>query len=378
MRLRWLIFAPPVAYQVLSIFAAFRHLRRRRAEQGRPEPDFEPPVSVLKPVHGLDPNTAEAFLSQVRQDYPNFELLFGVHDESDPAAAEVRRLQREFPDIFIRLIAGSEPAANGKVGVLMALARHAKHPVWVVNDGDIKVTPDYLRRITAPLASAEIGLVTCPYRANAHTAAARWESLGIAADFMPSALVAPLVGVREFGLGSTLAFRAADLQRAGGFAAIKDYLADDYQLAKRITKLGRHALLSTYVVETSLGDATWLGVWRHQVRWARTIRASKGKAHLGLPITHAGVWVIAALACGMWMPAAALAALRLASGAVTAGLVLRDRDAASLCWLAPAWDVYAFAVWAASFAGSEVRWRTRRFRIDSDGRIEELAAGVDR
>ncbi len=125
--------------------------------------------------------------------------------------------------------------------------------------------------------------MTCPYRARAHTLAAAWESLGIAVDFMPSALVAPLVGVREFGLGSTLAFRAADLERAGGFAAIAEYLADDYQLAKRITALGKRAVLSTYTVETSLGEATWSGIWQHQLRWARTIRLSKGGGYAGLP-----------------------------------------------------------------------------------------------
>jgi ceramide glucosyltransferase len=187
---------------------------------------------------------------------------------------------------------------------------------------------------------------------------------------MPGTLVAPLVGVREFGLGSTLAFRAADLGRAGGFAAIADYLADDYQLAKRITSLGKRALLSTYTVETSLGDATWSGIWQHQLRWARTIRLSKGAVYAGLPIAHAGIWAGAAIAFGAWLPAALLLLFRCISGFLTGGFVLRSRLAATFCWLAPVWDLYAFCIWCACYAGRTVRWRDRVFSIGPDGRIQ--------
>jgi ceramide glucosyltransferase len=244
--------------------------------------------------------------------------------------------------------------------------------VWVVNDSDIKVDAVYLREIVAPLANHEIGLVTCPYHAQTHTMAAAWEGLGIATDFMPSTLVAPLLGVREFGLGSTLAFRAADLERTGGFAGLAEYLADDYQLAKRITALGKRALLSTYTVETSLGDATWRGVWRHQLRWARTIRISKGKAYAGLPIAQAGVWILVALATGADIPALLLFLLRLGSAFLSAAWVLRSAAATRSFWLAPVWDLYAFAVWVVSYAGREVRWRDRRLLIDRDGRIQPV------
>lgn len=331
---------------------------------------YRPGVSVLKPLHGLDPNTYDAFVSQVNQQYPEFEILFGVRDEADPAALEVRRLRDEFPEKAIRLIVGASPAANGKLGVLTILARYARYPVWVVNDSDIKVTPTYLSEVVAPLEDESVGVVTCPYRVRPHTVPAAWESLGIATDFMPSTLVAQLVGVREFGLGSTLGFRAADLRTAGGFEALADYLADDYQLAKRIAGLGKRAKLSTYTVETSLGDATWLGVWRHQLRWARTIRFSKGGGYVGLPITHAGVWAAAALATGEWRAAMVLILLRVLSGLLTSGPVLGSWPVAAFCWLAPLWDLYSFAVWLASYAGREVRWRDRRLAIDAQGRIQ--------
>lgn len=326
---------------------------------------------MLKPLRGLDPNTYEAFVSQVRQEYPLYEILFGAANDDDPAAAQVRRLQDQFPGKNIRLIFGSEPAANGKVGVLIELAKYAQHPIWVVNDSDIRVSPSYLSEIVLPLANGSTGLVTCLYRAKAHNLPAAWEALGIATDFMPSTLVAQLVGVREFGLGSTLAFRRADLERAGGFRAIADYLADDYQLAKRITALGKRALLSTYTVETALGDATWRGVWNHQLRWARTIRLTKGAAYLGLPITQAGIWCLVALVCGAWLPALTLAALRISSALATGVIILRSRLTAAFCWLAPAWDLYAFCIWLTSYSGREVRWRDRILNIGQGGRIQD-------
>jgi ceramide glucosyltransferase len=366
----WIAFLPAVGYQCLAIFAALRHLWKRHCNRQGFNPGISPGVSVLKPLRGLDAKTYEAFVSQVQQAYPKFEILFGVRDEDDPAAAEVRRLISDFPDAPVRLIAGAADAANGKVGVLMELGRHARYPVWVVNDSDITVTPTYLSQIVTPLADPSVGLVTCLYRAQGATVAAVWEALGIATDFMPSAMVAPLLGVREFGLGSTLAFRASDLERIGGFAVCADYLADDYQLAKRITTLGKSVRLSTYVVETSVNDSTWGGVWRHQLRWARTIRTSKALSYAGLPIAHAGVWILIAAALGAWIPAFILLGARVACAFITGCFVLRSSVATAFFWLAPVWDVYAFAVWIASYASREVRWRDRILAIDSEGRIQ--------
>ncbi|MGI9073649.1 MAG: bacteriohopanetetrol glucosamine biosynthesis glycosyltransferase HpnI [Bryobacteraceae bacterium] len=374
----WIALLPATGYQCLAIYAGLRHLLKRRSRRSLAASGAEsgsasgtsPGVSILKPLRGLDSNTYEAFVSQVQQHYPTFEILFGVREEDDPAAAVVRRLVQDFPDVPVRLIVGAAIAPNGKVGVLMELARHARYPIWVVNDSDIKVGPTYLSSVAGSLGERKIGLVTCLYRARAHSLPAAWEALGIATDFMPSALVAPLVGVREFGLGSTLAFRAADLERVGGFAAVADYLADDYQLAKRITGIGKSVLLSTYVVETSVNELTWRGVWRHQLRWARTIRVSKGSSYAGLPITHAGVWVLIAAACGAWVPATILLVARIISALITGCFVLRSSVATAFCWLAPAWDLYAFGVWVASYVSREVRWRDRILAIDSEGRIQ--------
>jgi len=362
--LLWLLFLPAIAYQILSLIACLRQFFRRA-----PRGDYFPPVSVLKPVHGIDPGMNDAFASHAFQDYPNFEILFGVSDDSDPAIPAIERLQQESRGVAIRLIVGSLPAANGKVGVLANLARHAANPVWVVNDSDISVTPEYLWDVVAPLRNLGVGVVTCLYRPEPYSAAAAWEAFGIAIDFMPSTLVAPLVGVREFGLGSTLAFHADDLMDVGGFEALSDYLADDYQLAKRITTLGKFPYLSTYVVETSLGDKDWAGTWQHQLRWARTIRASKGAGYLGLPITHAGIWAVLASFLQLWPVVGVLLALRIAAALASGWLVLRLRPSALWAAIAPLWDLYAFGIWVASHFSNEVRWRDRRMKITRDGRI---------
>ena len=363
------IFLPALIYQTLAIIAGLNHLRRRYLFARQPKTSFRPAVSVLKPLRGLDPNTFEAFISQASQNYPEFELLFGVADNADPVIPEVRRLQAIFPEVPIRLLIGSEPLANGKAGVLANLARHARYSIWVINDSDIKVTDRYLPEIITPLSKPSISLVTCLYRARAHSLSALWEALGIATDFMPSTLVAQLIGVREFGLGSTLAFHSADLERVGGFEAIGDYLADDYQLAKRVTGFGKRAWLSTYTVETSLGDTSWRGGFQHQLRWARTIRASKGGGYAGLPITHTGIWILVALASGFKAIGFTLLAVRLLTALLSSWLVLESLQSASIFWLAPVLDLYSFAVWLASYAGREVRWRDRVMSIDRQGRI---------
>lgn len=360
MRLFWIAFVFPALYQLLAIFAALRHLLKRHTTHHAAS--FFPGVSVLKPVYGPDPNTSDAFRSQLQQDYPVFEVLFGVRREENPAI--------QFPGAPVRVIVGGANTPNGKVGVLIELARHARYPIWVANDSDIKVTPSYLREVVAPLADPSIGLVTCLYRAIPHNLPTGWEALGIATDFMPSTLVAQLVGVRKFGFGSTLAFRAADLEQAGGFASVADYLADDYQLAKRITSLGKRVFLSTYVVETALGESTWAGVWRHQLRWARTIRFSKG-GYAGLPIAHAGLWIAIAIATGAWIPAVILAIARIFSAVLTGGFVLGSRVAAAFCWLSPVWDLFAFSIWLASYFGNEVQWRDQLLTIDRHGRIQQ-------
>jgi ceramide glucosyltransferase len=355
------------AYQVVASAAALKH---RLARSRWPAPTL--PVSILKPVRGLDPHFYDAIRSHALQQYPvGFEILFGVSDSADPAIPAIERLVSAFPHIPIRLVHSMRQTPNGKAGVLADLAAQAHHPLFVVSDSDIHVTPDYLARVVAPLANPRVGLVTCLYRASATSLPGLWEALGIATDFAPSVLVARWLGVREFGLGSTLAFRAADLARSGGFEAVADYLADDYQIARRVTALGLRGLISEVVVDTEPGDDTWRGVWKHQVRWARTIRVSRRGGYLGLPVTHAGVWSVLAAVAGLGWLACLLLATRILMGLAVGVVVLRSGVVARLFLLTPLWDLWAFCVWLTGLFGRTVEWRGIRLHLSRDGKINK-------
>jgi ceramide glucosyltransferase len=347
--------AMALGYQLCAIAACLVFRSHRTGARGQ-----TPGASVLKPVQGTDPALREAIRSHTSLS-GEYELLCGVRS-GDPAASVIA----EFP--MAHLVECSTQTPNGKVGSLIDLTRAARYPILIVNDADIRVEPDYLARIIPPLADPAVGLVTCLYRPEGDTFAARFEGLGVSADFAPSTLVARLVGVDEFALGSTMAFRRADLERIGGFETIADYLADDYQLGHRIHSLGLRCVLSDAVVATRL-SGTWSDVWRHQVRWARTVRVSKFWGYLGLPITFATVWAAAAAASGHLWIASALLAARMLMAIVAGWFVLQSPDVLRLWLLIPLRDLFAAAVWLAGFFGRTVSWRGRTLTLDTEGRI---------
>jgi ceramide glucosyltransferase len=353
-----------IAYNLLAIAGALR-FRRRNAI-----PDFTPAVSILKPVRGLDAHFYEAIRSHAAQKYPRFELIFGTADPNDPALTEIARLRAEFPHLPIDVINTANDAPNGKVGSLEILARHARYETLLVNDGDILVEPDYLERVIGLLQDNRVGLVTCLYRARASSIPSKAEALGIATEFAPSVLVARLLSESGFALGATMAFRAADLNAIGGFPAIREYLADDYQLGARIAASGKRVVLSDVVVETSLGAGSWRDVWKHQVRWSRTIRVSRPAGYFGYLVTQATLWCIVAAAFGHWQVALAGFVVRLI--AATAALRALGGQGLARIALVPLRDLFGLAVWAAGMGGREVEWRGLRFRLLSDGKIEAL------
>ncbi len=362
-------FAAPVlisaCYHAIALIAGARRVFARSRRN-----NFRPPVSILKPIRGADAGFYKAIESHARQRYPEFEILFGVRDPDDGALPDIRRLIVEFPHVPMRIVTAIEPAPNEKTGALAALAGAARHSVLLVNDSDITVEPGYLNNVVAPLHEPSTGLVTCLYRASAASFPARCEALGIATDFAPSVLVARLLGIAEFALGSTMVFRAADLRRIGGFEAFAEYLADDYQLGMRIARLGLRVALADAVVETHLGAGTWRDVWKHQVRWSRTVRVSRTSGYYGYIATQTSFWALVACLGGAWRPALAAVAVRILAGVVAGTGVLRDRHAARYWWLIPFRDLFGFAVWAAGLTGSTVEWREKTLRLSSDGRIE--------
>jgi ceramide glucosyltransferase len=366
------------AYYILCLWSARTFLREQKADAGA-RPQMLPPVSILKPLKGADPDIYESFRSHCLQDYPEYEIIFGVSDPDDPAVASVQQLQREFPERSIRLVVSpNKPGANVKVSNLEQMLPWARYQHLLVNDSDIRVEPDYLRRVMAPLTDERVGMVTCLYRGlPASTLGSHLESLGISTDFCAGVLVArQLEGGLRFGLGSTLAFRRSDLERIGGFKSIVDFLADDYELGRRIAGLGLQVVLSNVVVETHLPAYDLRGFLSHQLRWARGVRDSRAGGYIGLVSTYGLMWGLFALIAGgaalwSWAVLGATALLRLAVALVVGNGVLDDRRLLGSLWLLPVRDLVAVAVWIASFAGHTVTWRGDRFELRK-GRLIRL------
>lgn len=350
-------------YQLLAIVAILCH----KGQQ--PTANSVSPVSILKPIYGRDEGFWEAIRTHAQQEYPEFEILFGIRREDDPARLDVERLAREFPAVPIRLVLCTTAAPNRKVGSLIDLAREARFPILIVNDSDISVPAGYIRDVTAPLSDPGVGLVTCLYRAEARDWPSRFEALAIATDFAPSTLVARLFGVSEFAFGSTLAFRRADLERIGGFSAIADYLADDYQLGRKLHALKLRNIISSVIVSTRISSGSWRGAWHHQVRWARTIRLAGGAGYWGLPVTYATLWALIAALFGLWWIALPLLAVRLAMAIASGRALLKSSGVWKYCCAIPFRDLWGVAVWAAGLFGSSAVWRDEKLRLDGEGKI---------
>ncbi len=366
-------------FYLFSIISVWRFLRLPRLTD-----DFHPAVSILKPVRGADPHAYECFRSHCLLDYPEYEIIFGVHDPSDAAVPLVERLKQEFPERRIELVVcPRELGTNRKVSNLMQILPAARYDHLLVNDGDIRVPPDYLRRIMAPLAHSKVGLVTVLYRAVAgRTSGSKLEALSIS-DFATAVLVS-YANRRYFhyGFGSTLAFPRRVLEGIGGFEALADYLADDHQLGTLIAQAGYSIVIPDVVVETTLPEYSLREFWNHQLRWARTLRDASPRGNLGLVLVFGVQWgavavIAAAGAAWAWALFAAAYASRIAALLVTALGVCHDRGTLRRLWLLPIRDVQAVLVWAASFAGHTVIWRGERFVLQHGRLLRIQPPAVD-
>jgi ceramide glucosyltransferase len=375
-------------YYVLCLWSAARFVRERNAveKSGLKALDADgvlvgalPRVSILKPLKGTDPKMYESFRSHCLQDYPEYEIIFGVSDPGDPAIESVKALQQEFPDRRIELVISPKIlGANVKVSNLAQMLPEARHDYLIVNDSDIRVEPDYLRRVTGPLSDPQVGMVTCLYRGVAgSTLGSRLEALGISTDFCASVLAARQIedGIR-FGLGSTLGFRRAELEKIGGFTSFADYLADDYELGRRIAGLGLNVKLSEVVVETYLPSYTVREFFAHQLRWARGVRDARAGGYVGLVFTFGILWALLAVAASHWAlwawSALAVTLLLRAAVALVVGLnVLKDRQVLKYMWLVPLRDLVAVGVWVVSLGGHDVIWRGERFQL-RNGKLSRI------
>ncbi len=359
------------AYYLICLWSAAGFIRRRNASTASPISGAFPPVSILKPLKGIDPEIYEAFRSHCLQNYPEHEIIFGVSDPADPAVASVEQLRREFPDAQINLVVCPDIlGTNVKVSNLEQMVQSARYEHLLVNDSDIRVAPDYLQKVIAPMLREDIGMVTCLYRGfPASTLGSHLEALGISTDFAGGVLVAQQIeGGLHFGLGSTLAFRRRDLDRIGGFRAIVDFLADDYELGRRIADLGLRLVLCEAVVETHLPAYDFGGFLSHQIRWARGVRDARLGGFIGLVSTFGLMWSLLAVLAApatpwSWALLAAVLLLRFAAAFAVGKSVLQDSRLLGQLWLLPMRDLIAVGVWIASFAGHTVTWRGEKFEL---------------
>jgi ceramide glucosyltransferase len=368
-----------IAYYLVCLWSAASFVRGSSpaGKRARPTQDC-PPVSILKPLKGTDPEMYECFRSHCLQEYSAYEIIFGVSDADDPAIELVERLRAEFPQHDIRLVHCSQNlGSNIKVSNLVQMLPHARCEYIIVNDSDIRVPPDYLGRVLAPLADSAVGLVTCPYRGVPNeTLASQLESLGISTDFFPGVLVARNIEGINFGLGSTLAFRRRDLEAIGGFAAIIDYLADDYEIGLRMAARGLRIELSDVIVDSLLPRYTIKSFFDHQLRWARTVKNVRLWGYVGLVITFGLPWALLTLilargATWAWLLFAITVLMRFGLAAYISKKVLREAQTNLLWWL-PLRDILALCVWVTSLTGDTVIWRGTPYRL-KQGKLAKMA-----
>ena len=375
-----LLAAAPLAYYIAATFAGWRFFRRERKRMLR---NYTPPVSLLKPVRGVDFATYENYSSFCWQDYPDYEILFAVNDAADAAVPLIHRLIAEFPGRQIRLLVGAENlGANRKVNKLARLSREAQHEILVLTDGDVRVGPNYLREVVAPFVEESTGAVTSFYRGIAErNLGAELEAIGASSDFFAGVLMAEWTEGINFALGASIVTTKRWLAKIGGFEAITGMLADDYELGLRIAEAGGRVLLSREPVWTMYPAQSGKSFWDHQLRWARTVRLCRPLSYFGLIFT-------------LGLPLALLAALvaptkGIAIGYLLAYLLLRQVMAWTVgvwgvgddvlrrkLWLVPLRDALYSAVWLASFASNRITWGGQQYTMQKGLMVPVTISGA--
>ena len=371
--LRWatlLIALAPLAYYLIAIYCCWDYFRQAH----RPEnlPDFGlPPVSIAKPVRGVDRDAYENFASFCRQNYSEYEVLFAVADANDPILAVIERLQKDFPDRTIRLIRDvPQLGPNRKLNNLAALSRAAKHEIIVVSDSDVRVDPLYIRRIAAKFADPNVGAVTAFFRGVTEGGlGAQLEALVASAETVPNALVARKIeGKVQFAFGWTMATTKTHLQAIGGFEDMVNVHSDDFELGNRIAALGLTLKLLSTPVDMVYPRESMHTFLRHALRWAIGLRNVRPVGYWGLLFTFGLPWTILAVAAAPTMGCAlgyavSYLVLRLVQVWLAGVWGLRDPVTRKSWWLTPFRDAINFAVWAAGFFTSQIEWRGIKYKV---------------
>jgi ceramide glucosyltransferase len=388
--------------------------RRFPLHQRKSTHDFAPPITILKPLKGCNEHTTACLRSWMTQVYSGqVQILFGVADESDPVCAIVQELIQSHPYLDATLIITSERLGpNAKVGNLVQLACHAKHDVLAASDADVFVDDHFLASTVGPLREPEVGLVNCFYQfAMPKNFAMRWEAMAVNADFWSQVLQSNTLHRQDFALGAVMMSRRDTLGKIGGYESLLDYLADDYHLGRRIAATGARIELATTVVECRDEAMSFATVWKHQLRWARTIRASQPLSYFFSILSNVTLWAILSIFFGMaqttsisGLPHSGHLDLPFLRGRVfvegqlsihsnysvalfvgVAAIVLRMFVASALAvrltrlkiyydlfWVVPIKDLLQFGIWLGAFLGNTVEWAGKKFRITRDGRLVKV------
>ncbi|MEP7366131.1 MAG: bacteriohopanetetrol glucosamine biosynthesis glycosyltransferase HpnI [Acidobacteriota bacterium] len=359
-------------YCVLTLIAVRSYL-------GQPEARLRGvvPVSILKPLYGAEPALEALLRTFFEQEYPNFEILFAVRRETDPAVAVVQRLCEQYPHVPARLLITGEPEwPNAKVWSLEHMTAEAKFDLLAMCDSDIAVGPDFLRRVAAEFENPGLALTTCPYRAvPGGTIWSTLEAIGANTEFLSGVLVARMLEGMRFAVGPTIVARKQAITAIGGWQRVRDYLAEDFVLGQLAADAGLGVGLSRYVVDHHIGGAMLRPNFAHRLRWCRSTRRSRPAGYVGQLFTNPTPLILFLLAIqpGWWPVCAGATMLRAMAAWATAGPVLHDPLTAGRWFLVPLQDLLSFAFWCAGFFGNTIRWRGRQYTLHPDGRFTPTA-----
>ena len=377
------------AFLLLALLGTIRfHADARKERRSMPENDRLPPVSVLKPVHGLEANLKENIESFFRQDYPSFEILFAADDPDDAALGVIREISAKYPRIRSQiLVTGKPPWPNPPAYCFYRMSQAAAHEMLVTSDSDVEVSPDYLREVVAPLLDPKVGMVTCVYRGK--NVSGFWSgetAIGMSVEMTAGVLVANLLEGMKFGLGPTIAVRRDALEKIGGYSVLGDYFANDFMIGNLIEKAGYRVVLSGHVIDHVVSQPTFRRMWENQLRWAKSTRYSRPKGHFGHGLIFAmpyGIlgFVAAALlghvAIGVAFLGVALLN-RMLETWIVGWTVVRDRNARRGFWLYPVRDLLGFIVWCASYTAARAVWRDSRYEFKGDRIVLRETDGSER
>jgi len=365
-------------FALMVVAGVLRFVRARRLL--REAPSFSPPLSLLKPLHGAEPDLDAVLSTFFEQNYPAYEILFCARSADDEGLAIAREVAARYPRIPVRFLSVDGPAyVNAKVSSLQRMAAAAAHDIFVISDSDVRVTPNYLREVAAGFADPGVGASTCLYRGVATRGFwAQLEAAGMSVEMTSGVMAASLLEEMAYLLGPTMTVRRRCVEEIGGFQILGDYCSDDFLLGRRIAALGYKVVLSGHVIDHIILNLSFLTSVKHQIRWMKSTRFSRPKGHFGTGLTFSVPYGLAAGAAALALgrPEAAVALVlysilsRMALAAIAAGLVVQDPALVRTVLLYPLRDLMGFFYWAASYTNGTILWRGKLYRLGQHGLMQ--------